>query len=226
MVRNTPLLIITVLLVTLAFVVPVHAQQELSCADTPFGSTVDKVLAAYKGSEIKQEEAPYIESIGNYALEQHFKGGLKKDDSGICFLPNIVKKYTITHDGWKNCAAMTLYFGAFAVDAKAYELFMVKKTQPVPPPDADFKEIFEKIAVQMDKELKTDHTVDQGRIQSFGGAQSHTFYYPALVGTWNAEETLALLMVANSPDKGPLPPEVVYVSRPSLKRYLEMCKTY
>ena len=226
MVRNATFLIALALVFTLAFAVPANAQPpELSCSDTPFGATVENVLKIYKGSKITQEEAPYIESIGNYALEQHFKGGLKKDDSGICFLPNIVKKYSISHEGWKNCSSMTLYFGAFAVDAKAYELFMVKKTQKTPAADADFKKVFEKMAVKLDKEMGTTHSTDQGRIQSFD-AGSHSFYLPALVGTWNAEKTLAFLMVANSPDKGPLPPEVVYVSRPSLKRYLEMCKTY
>lgn len=226
MARKSALLIIIALFVTLT---PAayggSAPPELTCGDAPFGAPVGKVLEIYKGSEIVQEATPYIESIGNYALEQHFKGGLQKDDSGICFLPNIVKKYSISHDGWKNCSAMTLYFGAFEVDAKDYELFMVKKTQTTPQADADFKKVFEKLAGKLDKEVGTGHTVDQGRIQSFD-AGSHSFYLPALVGTWSAEDTLAFLMVANSPDKGPLPPEIVYVSRPALKRYLEVCKTY
>lgn len=227
MVRNIPFQIAIALVLSIALASPIYAQPPvLSCADTPFGSTVEKVLEAYKDSEVKQEATPYIESIGNYALEQHFKGGLQRDDSGICFLPSIVKKYTITHESWKNCSSMTLYFGAFKQDAKDYELFMVKKTQPAPSPDADFKDVFERIAAEMDKEMKTDHTEDQGRIQAFDKAQSHTFYFPALVGTWNTDDNLAFLMVANSPDKGPLPPEVVYVSRPALKRYLEVCKTY
>ncbi len=222
-----------ILLITIALIVafvPIafgeSAPPELTCSEVPFGSPVGKVLETYKGSEIVQEATPYIESIGNYALERHFKGGLQRDDSGICFLPSIVKKYSISHDGWKNCSAMTLYFGAFKENAKDYELFMVKKTQTTPPADADFKKVFEKMAVKLDKETGTGHTVDQGRIQSFDGAQSHTFYLPALVGTWSAEDTLAFLMVANSPDKGPLSPEIVYVSRPALKRYLEVCKTY
>ena len=92
--------------------------------------------------------------------------------------------------------------------------------------DANFRKVFQEIAATMDKEMKTDHAEDQGRIQSFNKAQSHTFYYPALVGTWSTDDTLSFLMVANSPDKGPLPPEVVYVSRSALKRYLEVCKTY
>ena len=198
---------------------------ELVCADVPFGASVDKVLDMYKGSDIVQEQTPYIESIGNYALEKHFKGGLKRDDTGICFLPNIVRKYTVRHDGWKNCDSMTLYFGAFKVDAKDYELFMVKKTQRTPPAEADFKDVFEKEAEKLSKELGTTPSIDQGRIQSFG-QQSHSFYLPALVGTWDVKDTLGFLMVANSPDSGPLPPEIVYVSKPALKRYLEVCKTY
>jgi hypothetical protein len=227
MARKSVLLITIALLI--AFVPAVYGESvppELTCGEAPFGSPVGKVLKTYKGSEIVQEATPYIESIGNYVLEKHFKGGLQRDDSGICFLPNIVKKYSISHGGWKNCSAMTLYFGAFKENAKDYELFMVKKTQATPSPDADFKKVFDKLAVKLDKEMGTGHTVDQGRIQSFAGAQSHTFYLPALVGTWSAKDTLAFLMVANSPEEGPLPPEVVYVSKPALKRYLEVCKTY
>lgn len=224
MARKSTLLITIAVFFTLALPVSA-APPELVCADIPFGASVDKVLETYKGSDIVQEQTPYIESIGNYVLEQHFTGGLKRDDSGICFLPNIVRKYTVRHDGWKNCDSMTLYFGAFKVDAKDYELFMVKKTQRTPPAKADFKKVFDKEAVKLDDELKIGHTVDQGRIQSFG-QQSHSFYLPALVGTWEGEDTLGFLMVANSPDEGPLPPEIVYVSRPALKRYLEICLTY
>ena len=226
MARRSTLLITIAVFFTFALAAHSAAvPPELVCADVPSGASVDKVLDMYKESKVVQEQTPYIESIGNYALEQHFKGGLKRDDTGICFLPNIVRKYTVRHDGWKNCDSMTLYFGAFKVDAKDYELFMVKKTQATPPAEADFKEVFNKEAVKLNGELKTGHTVDQGRIQSFG-QQSHSFYLPALVGTWDGKDTLAFLMVANSPDKGPLSPEIVYVSRPALKRYLEVCKTY
>ena len=153
MARKFALLIIIALFV--AFVPTSYGDSvppELTCGDAPFGAPVGKVLEIYKDSKIVQEATPYIESIGNYALERHFKGGLKRDDSGICFLPNIVKKYSISHDGWKNCSAMTLYFGAFEVDAKDYELFMVKKTQKTPAADADFKKVFEKMAGKLDWE--------------------------------------------------------------------------
>jgi hypothetical protein len=89
-------------LLVLALVVPVNADPELVCGDIPFGATVEKVMETYKGSEVTQQETPYIESIGNYALERYFKGGLQKDESGICFLPKIVQKYTLKHKGWKN----------------------------------------------------------------------------------------------------------------------------
>ena len=208
----------------LALVVPTAADPELVCGDIPFGASVDKVLEIYKGSEVVKQETPYIESIGNYALERYFKGGLQKDESGICFLPKIVQKYTLTHKGWKNCSAMTLYFGAFEKGAADYTLFMVKRTRPRPPAATDFKEVFNSLAKDMDEDTKTSHTVDQGRIQSFN-EQSHSYYLPALVGTWEAKETLVFVMVANSPD-GPLPSEEVFVSKPALKRYLEICKTY
>ena len=92
------------------------------------------------------------------------------------------------------------------------------------PAAADFKEVFNALAKDMGEDTKTSHTVDQGRIQSFN-EQSHTFYLPALIGTWEAKDTLVFVMVANSPD-GPLPPEEVFVPKPALKRYLEICKTY
>ncbi|MDF1527129.1 MAG: hypothetical protein P1S59_12820 [bacterium] len=118
---------------------------------------------------------------------------------------------------------MTLYFGAFEEKAKDYTLFMVKRTRPRPPAATDFKEVFNSLAKDMDEDTKTSHTVDQGRIQSFN-EQFHSYYLPALVGTWEAKDTLVFVMVANSPD-GPLPPEEVFVSKPALKRYLEICKT-
>ena len=200
------------------------ADPELVCGEIPFGASVEKVLEIYKGSEVARQKTPYIESIGNYALEKYFKGGLKKDDSGICFLPSIVQKYTVEHKGWTDCASMTLYFGAFEKSAKDYTLFMVKRTRPKPPAEADFQKIFESLSGNIDKATGTEHTVDQGRIQSFD-EQSHTFYLPALIGTWEAKDTLVFVMVANSPD-GPLPPEEIFVSKPSLKRYLEVCKNY
>jgi hypothetical protein len=203
---------------------PAAADPELVCGEIPFGVSVEKVLEIYKGSEVARQETPYIESIGNYALERYFKGGLKKDESGICFLPKIVQKYTLKHKGWKNCASMTLYFGAFEKGAKDYSLFMVKRTRPKPPAETDFQKIFESLSGDIDKATGTGHTVDQGRIQSFD-EQSHTFYLPALIGTWEAKDTLVFVMVANSPD-GPLPPEEIFVSKPALKRYLEVCKTY
>ena len=199
------------------------ADPELVCGDIPFGASVEKVLEIYKGSEVARQETPYIESIGNYALEKYFKGGLQKDESGICFLPKVVQKYTLTHKGWKNCSSMTLYFGAFEKNAKDYSLFMVKRTRPRPPADADFKKIFEDLSGDIDKATGAERTVDQGRIQSFD-EQSHSFYLPALIGTWEAKDTLVFVMVANSPD-GPLPPEEIFVSKSALKRYLEICKT-
>ena len=93
-----------------------------------------------------------------------------------------------------------------------------------PPAAADFKEVFNALAKDVDDVTKTSHTVDQGRIQSFN-EQSHSYYLPALVGTWEAKETLVFVMVANSPE-GPLPSEEIFVSKPALKRYLEICKTY
>ena len=93
-----------------------------------------------------------------------------------------------------------------------------------PPAAADFKEIFNSLAKDVDEDTKTSHTVDQGRIQSFN-EQSHTYYFPALIGTWEAKETLVFVMVGNSSD-GPLAPEEIFVSKPALKRYLEICKTY
>ena len=197
---------------------------EMVCGEIPFGKNVEEVLKIYEGSDIVRDATPYIESIGNYALEKYFKGGLTKDDSGICFLPNIVQKYTVKHKDWKDCHSMTLYFGAFEKNAKNYSLFMVKRTLPKPPAEADFQKIFEDLSGDMDKATGTEHTVDQGRIQSFD-EQSHTFYLPALVGTWEAKDTLVFVMVANSPD-GPLSPEEIFVSKSALKRYLEICKTY
>ncbi|MDF1536617.1 MAG: hypothetical protein P1S46_08970 [bacterium] len=226
MARRTSLLITTAVFLTFALAARCEAEPaEPTCGNVPFGSSISTVLEIFEGAEISQEAAPYIESIGNYALEGYFKGGLKRDDSGICFLPGIVKKYTVKTENWKMCKTVTLYFGAFEVDAKDYGLFMVKKTGAAPSAEADFKEIFEKMAGELDKETKVGHKVDQGRIQSFD-EQSHSFYLPALVGTWDGKDTLAFLMVANSPDSGPLAPEIVYVSKPALKRYLEMCKTY
>jgi hypothetical protein len=221
--RSTFSLVIVVFLI-LGLAMPAAADPELVCGEIPFGASVDKVLEIYKGSEVVKQESPYIESIGNYALEKYFKGGLKKDDSGICFLPKIVQKYTLKHKGWKNCASMTLYFGAFQQGASDYGLFMVKRTRPKPPAAADFKEVFNVLAKGVDEATMTSHTIDQGRIQSFD-EQSHTYYFPALVGTWEAKDTLVFVMVANSPD-GPLSPEEIYVSRADLKRYLEICKTY
>lgn len=197
---------------------------ELVCGDIPFGRNVEEVLGIYEGSQVTKKDTPYIESIGNYALERHFKGGLKKDDTGICFLPNIVHKYTVKHEGWKNCSSMTLYFGAFEKGKADYSLFMVKRTRPKPPAEADFKQVFEKLAAATDSATGSERSVDQGRIQSFD-ERSHTFYFPALIGTWEAKDTLVFVMVANSPD-GPLPPEEVFVSKPALKRYLEICRTY
>ena len=221
---RSPLSLFIALFLALLLVVPVAADPELVCGDIPFGKNVDEVLKIYGGSDVVRQETPYIESIGNYALERHFKGGLKKDDSGICFLPKIVQKYTLSHEDWKNCDAMTLYFGAFEKGATDYSLFMIKRTRPKPSADADFKQTFGTLAEEMDQSTGTGHSVDQGRIQSFG-EKSHTYYFPALVGTWEAKETLVFVMVANSPD-GPLAPEEVFVSKPALKRYLEVCKTY
>lgn len=219
------LTLLVVLLSALVAALPAPAASpELVCGEIPFGKTLDDVLKMYEGAEVTREKTPYIESIGNYALEMHFKGGLQKDDSGICFLPNIVQKYTIKHKGWEDCDSMTLYFGAFEKHAKDYTLFMVKRTRPEPPPESDFRVIFDKIAAKTDEATGVAHSVDQGRIQSFD-EQSHTFYLPALVGTWEAKDTLVFVMVANSPD-GPLPPEEIYVSKPALKRYLEVCKNY
>jgi len=220
-----PLTFLIALILALLMAVPVDAASpELVCGEIPFGKNVDAALKIYAGSEVTQSETPYIESIGTYALEKYFKGGLKKDDSGICFLPKIVQKYTVSHEGWENCDSMTLYFGAFEEGAKDYSLFMVKRTGPKPPAEADFQQIFKSLAENIDKSTGTGHSVDQGRIQSFD-EQSHTFYLPALVGTWEAKDTLVFVMVANSPD-GPLPPEEIFVSKPALKRYLEICKTY
>ena len=216
--------LLMVMLLVLALVVPAAADPELVCGDIPFGKNVDEVLKIYGGSNVERQETPYIESIGNYALERYFKGGLKKDDSGICFLPKIVQKYTLTHEDWNNCDAMTLYFGAFEKGATEYSLFMIKRTRPKPPADADFKQIFGTLAEDIDRSTGAARSVDQGRIQSFD-EQSHTYYFPALVGTWEAKETLVFVMVANSPD-GPLAPEEIFVSKPALKRYLEICKTY
>ena len=212
------------LLSILVMAVPAAADPELVCGDIPFGKNVDEVLKIYGGSNVVRQDTPYIESIGNYALEKHFEGGLKKDESGICFLPKIVQKYTITHEDWENCDSMTLYFGAFEQNAADYSLFMVKRTRQKLPADTDFKQAFNSLAKEMDQSTGTGHSVDQGRIQSFG-EQSHTYYFPALVGTWEAKDTLVFVMVANSPD-GPLPPEEVFVSKPALRRYLEICKTY
>jgi hypothetical protein len=220
----------TILFFTMMFLVfgpaPTMAADapELVCGEIPFGKSLAAVLAIYGDVEMVQEESPYIESIGNYALEKYFQGGLKKDESGICFLPKIVEKYTITHRDWKDCDSMTLYFGAFEKEPAVYTLFMVKRTRPKPPEDGDFKQIFDSLSREMDRLTGTRHSVDQGRVQSFD-QQSHTFYLPALVGIWDAGDTLVFVMVANSPD-GPLPPEEVFVSKPGLKRYLEICKTY
>jgi hypothetical protein len=222
---RTPYTLLIALLWVLVMVAPAGAgSPELVCGELPFGKYVEDVLKIYKATDVVRQETPYIESIGNYALEKYFKGGLKKDESGICFLPKIVQKYTISHKGWKNCDSMVLYFGAFQEAAKEYSLFMVKRTRPKPPAESDFKQVFNNLSEEMDKSTGTSHSVDQGRIQSFN-EQSHTFYFPALIGTWEAKDTLVFVMVANSPD-GPLPPEEIFVSKPALKRYLEICKTY
>jgi len=204
---------------------PVAAESpELDYGRIPFGKTQDEVLGMYEGSEVTREETPYIESIGNYVLQEHFKGGLKKDDSGVCFLPAIVRKYTVKNREWERCDSLTLYFGAFEKKAADYTLFMVKKTLPAPPPEADFKKVFDDLAGNMDLSTGKGHTVSQGRVQSFS-EESHTFYLPALVGTWQAPDALVFIMTANSPG-GPLPPEEVFVSRPALQRYLEVCRIY
>ena len=222
--RSTLLFILAAFL-TLGLTMPAAAASpELVCGEIPFGKPLDDVLQIYEGSNIARQETPYIESIGNYALEKYFKGGLTKDDSGICFLPKIVQKYNVTNEGWKDCASMTLYFGAFEKGATDYSLFMAKRTLPKPAAQSDFKQIFEDLSGKMDKATGSGHTTDQGRIQSFD-ERSHNFYLPALVGTWEAKDTLVFVMVANSPD-GPLSPEEIFVSKPSLKRYLEVCKNY
>ena len=222
---RSPFILLAFLFSILVMATPAAADDpELVCGELPFGGHVEEVLKIYKGSDVTQQETPYIESIGNYALEKYFKGGIKKDDSGICFLPKIVKKYTVEHEGWKNCASMTLYFGAFEEGAADYSLFMVKRTRPKPSGDRDFKEIFESLADGMDKTTGAARSVEQGRVQSFD-EKSHTYYFPALIGTWEAKDTLVFVMVANSPD-GPLTPEEIFVSKPALKRYLEICKTY
>jgi len=213
------------LVFTLLTIVPAAADSpDLVFGEIPFGKTLDEVLGMYAGSEVDRKETPYIESIGNYVVEKYFEGGLKRDNSGICLLPDIVQKYSVKNTDWKNCDSLTLYFGAFEKKAAKYTLFMVKKTLPQPLPEADFKEVFQKLSGTMDLSTGAGHTVEQGRIQSFE-EDSHTFYLPALVGTWEAKDTLVFVMAANSPG-GPLPPEEIFVSRPALKRYLETCKTY
>jgi len=225
MTRTPVLFLCMALLLVLVPAAPSFAAEpELVCGEIPFGKSVDEVLKMYGGSDVTRQDTPYIESIGNYALEKYFKGGIKRDDSGICFLPSIVQKYTLKHTDWKDCASMTLYFGAFEKAAREFSLFMVKRTLPKPPPDTDFKELFEKLSANVDMATGAERTVDQGRIQSFD-EMSHNFYLPALIGTWEAKDTLVFVMVANSPD-GPLAPEEIFVSKPALKRYLEVCLTY
>ena len=207
-----------------AWAAPSGAQSDLRPGSIPFGAGIEETLKKYEGADVAVQATPYIESIGNYAVERYFKGGLQKDDSGVCFLPTIVKKYVVRDKSRKDFDSLTLYFGGFEKDAEDYRLFMIKKTGPKPPADEDFKEIFKKMAGNLDREMGTTHSLDQGRIQSFD-QQAHAFYLPALVGTWESGETLAFLMVANSLE-GPLSPEKIFVSRPALKRYLEVCKTY
>jgi hypothetical protein len=221
--RLTPIfLMVLVFIATSA--APVGAWSELTPGTVPFGVTVDEALEQYRGADVTRDTTPYIESIGTYAIERYFKGGLQKDDSGICFLPGIVRKYTVRDSGRPDSGSLTFYFGAFEKGADDYRLFMVKVTGPKPPAGDDFTVIFEEMAAELDKETGSTHTVDHGRVQSFE-QQAHAFYLPALIGTWEAGETLAFLMAANSPE-GPLPPERIYVSRPALKRYQEVCKTY
>jgi len=192
----------------------------------PFGTSMDNVLKQFETANIEKKKTPYIESIGNYAIGDYFKGGISKDkDQPTCFYSNVVQKYVVTDSGFAGVKELTLYFEGFRVPDKPFQLFIIKKVYKLPAGQKGaLRQVFDKWAGPVSESVGSNPEIRQGTFQAFESS-AHTFYRPALVGIWNTEDTLVFLMIADSPE-GPGNPEVMIVNKAGLQRYLTACKFF
>jgi hypothetical protein len=210
---------------------PVQAQDNKKLPDyqygsVPFGMSMDNVLKQLETANIEKKKTPYIESIGNYALGDYFKGGIRKDkDQQTCFYANVVQKYVVKDSGFAGVRELTLYFEGFGAPDKPYQLFMIKKSYELPEEQkGTLSKVFDSWSKPIAEAVGKKPDVREGTFQSFDGSV-HDYYRPALVGVWSAEEVLVFLMVADSRN-GPGSPDVIIVSRKGLAHYLEACKFF
>lgn len=216
--------LILVMLLAAGPAAAIHAgDSDYRLGSVPFGKAMSEVLKDFEGSGIKREETPLIESVGNYALDEFFKGGLqKKEDSGACFYPQIVQKYTVTV-GAGGVREMTLYFQGFELPEKPFSLFMVKKTFTHGEDDqGKLRQVFDRRAQPITEAVGKKPQLREGTFQDFSG-QRHDYFRPALVGIWDTGDTLVFLMVADS-EEGPTAPQLIMVHKKELATYLKACK--
>ncbi|UCF30961.1 MAG: hypothetical protein JSV26_00560 [bacterium] len=197
---------------------------DLSPAKAPFGASVGTVLDPYSRYGVTEDGTPYIEAIGGYVLEEFFKGGLQKQDKGTCFYPSVVKKYRVVGPPSGGVGELTFYFEGFESPRQPYRLFIVKQRYRKPAEgEGDFRQVFKVRSRAITGNLKVEPAVHQGTYQDFRTGVHDYFYAPALVGVWDTGRILVFLMVADSTD-GPVEPEIMFVFREGLERYLKNCK--
>jgi hypothetical protein len=198
--------------------------KDYQLGSVPFGKEMEEVLKDFEGTDIKQEETPFIESIANYALDSFFEGGVQKsEDRTACFYPQIVQKYTVTGAGGSGVKDMTLYFQGFQQPERPFSLFMLKKTYAINDGlKRNLKNVFDRWAQPIIESIGTKPEVRQGTFQDFSG-QVHDYFRPTLVGIWDMDDKLVFLMIADS-NEGPSDPEVVIVDKEGLKTYIDACK--
>ena len=149
---------------------------DLELGNIPFDKPLDEVMGAFQGMEIREDRTPYIEAIGDYVLEEYFKGGIVKDpEKGNCFYPNVVKKFVVTYPEKSDLQELTLYFQGFDAPKKPYRLFMIKKKYSKPETTVfNFRRLYDGWEERVRSQVGSEPIVHQGTYQEFD-APAHSY---------------------------------------------------
>ena len=211
-------LIIFVLVISIGSAEPF----KFTFGEIPFKKTIDEVLSMVEGAEIVNDKSPAIFTIGSYDLRSYFDGPLYAwVGIDTYFNHEVVKKYTITYEGWGNIKEINLYFVKEA-DSQKYELFLVRKLLKAQ--EGNYKIIFNGISDSIIAKIGNAFRIYETTFQDAILAVDNQ-YEPAKAGVWKLKQSQIFLLVANDWwGAKTKEPEILYLSIEGWQTYIEACE--